>query len=61
MKASARARTLQLWMWLVDLSYSFKCDLLTELVCDNKLSNNKLPDNSLASELAKNRSFVNQL
>ena len=36
-------------MWLVDLNYSFKCDWLIEL-SDNKLSNNKLFDNNLASE-----------
>ena len=43
----------------IDLNYSFECDWLTEL-SDNKLSNNKLSDNNLASELVKNRSFLNQ-
>ena len=37
----------QLWMWLVDLNYSFQCDWLTEL-SDSKLSNTKLSDNNLA-------------
>ena len=50
-------------MWLVDLNYSFKCDWLIELsdneLSNNKLSNNKLSDNNLASELVKNRSFLN--
>ena len=46
-------------MWLVDLNYSFECDWLIEL-SNNKLSNNKLSDNNLASELVKNRSFLNQ-
>ena len=41
-------------MWLVDLNYSFEFDWLIEL------SNNKLPDNNLASELVENRSFLNQ-
>ena len=39
-------------MWLVDLSYNFECDWLIEL-SDNKLSNN-----NLASELVENRSFL---
>ena len=43
-------------MWLVDLNYNFECDWLTEL-SDNKLSNKKLPDNILASELVENGSF----
>ena len=60
---------LQLWMWLVDLNYNFKCDWLIELsdnklsnnkLSDNKLSDNKLSDNNLASELVENRSFLNQ-
>ena len=38
----------------IDLNYSFECDWLTEL------SDNKLSDNNLASELVKNRSFLNQ-
>ena len=50
---------LQLYMWLVDLNYSFECDWLIEL-SDNKLSNNKLSDNNFSSELVKNRSFLNQ-
>jgi len=41
-------------MWLVDLNYNFECDWLIEL-SDNKLSNN-----ILASELVENRSFLNQ-
>ena len=45
---------LQLWMWLVDLKYNFECDWLIEL------SDNKLSDNNLASELVENRSFFNQ-
>jgi len=50
-------RSLQLWMWLVDLNYNFECDWPTEL-SDNKLSNNKVPnnklsDNNLASELVE--------
>ena len=44
-------------MWLVDLNYSFECDWLIEL-CDNTLSNNKLYNDNLASELVKNRSFL---
>ena len=46
-------------MWLVDLNYNFESDWLIEL-SDNKLSNNKLSDNNLASEIAENRSFLNQ-
>ena len=38
-------------MWLVDFKYYFECDWLIEL------SNNKLSDNNLASELVENRSF----
>ena len=45
---------LQLYMWLVDLNYNFECDWLIEL------SDNKLSDNNLASELVGNRSFLNQ-
>ena len=41
-------------MWLVDLRYYFERDWLIEL------SNNKLSDNNLASELVENRSFLNQ-
>ena len=41
-------------MLLVDLNYSFECDWFVEL-SDNKLSNN-----NLASELVGNRSFFNQ-
>jgi len=39
-------------MWLVDLNYNFECDWLIEL------SDNKLSDNNLASELVENRSFL---
>ena len=48
--------------WLmVDLKYNFECDSLNEL-SDNKtvLSNYKLTDNNLASELVDNRSFFKQ-
>ena len=52
-------------MWLVDLNYSFECDWFIELsdnkLSNNKLFNNKLSDNNLASELVKNRRFLNQL
>ena len=41
-------------MWLFDLNYNFEYDWLI------KLSDNKLSDNILASELMKNRSFLNQ-
>ena len=60
---------LQLWMWLVDVNFNFKCDWPIELsdnkltnnkLSDNKLSNSKLPVNNLASELVENRSFLNQ-
>ena len=44
---------LQLWMWLVDLNYNFEGDWFIEL------SDNKLSDNNLESELAQNRSFLN--
>ena len=39
-------------MWLVDLNYNFECDWLIEL------SDNKLSDNNLATELVENRSFL---
>ena len=39
-------------MWLVDLNYNFECDWLIEL------SDNKLSDNNLVSELGENRSFL---
>ena len=42
-------------MLLVDLSYNFEFDWFAELT-DKKLS-----DNKLSSELAGNRSFLNQL
>ena len=42
---------LQLEMLLVDLNYNFECDWFVEL------SNNKLSDNKLASELVGNRIF----
>ena len=45
---------LQLEMWLVDLNYNFECDWLIGL------SDNKLSDNNLTSELVENRSFLNQ-
>ena len=38
-------------MWLVDLNYNYESDWFIEL------SNNKLSDNNLASELVENRSF----
>ena len=38
-------------MLLVDLNYNFECDWFVEL------SNNKLSDNKLASELVGNRIF----
>ena len=41
-------------MWLVDLNYNFECDWLIEL------SDNKLSDNNLTSELVENRNFLNQ-
>jgi len=41
-------------MLLVDLNYNFECDWFVEL------SDNKLSDNNLASELVGNRSFLNQ-
>ena len=50
---------LQLWMWLVDLDKNFEFDWLIEL-CDNKLSNNLLSDNNLASELVEDMSFLIQ-
>jgi len=45
------ARTyLQLWMWLVDFNNNSECEWPIEL-SDNKVSNNKLFDNNMASEL----------
>ena len=41
-------------MWLADLNNNIECDWLIEL-SDNKLSNN-----NLASELVENRSFLSQ-
>ena len=41
-------------MLLVDLNYNFDSDWFVEL------SDNKLSDNNLASELVGNRSFLNQ-
>ena len=42
-------------MSLVDLTYNFECDCLTQLsnekLSNNKLSNNKLSDNNLAGEV----------
>ena len=40
-------------------NYNFECDWLIKL-SDNKQSNNKPSDNNLASELVKNRSFLNK-
>ena len=42
-------------MLSVGLNYNFECDWFVEL------SDNKLSDNNLASELVGNRSFLNQL
>ena len=44
---------------LVNLNYNFECDWLIEL-SDNKLSNSKMSNNNLGSELVENRSFLNQ-
>ena len=41
-------------MLLVDLKYNFECDWFVEL------SDHKLSDNNLASELVGNKSFLNQ-
>ena len=41
-------------LWLVDLNYSFEYDWFIEL------SDNKLSDNNLASELVENRSLLTQ-
>ena len=41
-------------MLLVDLNYNFEFDWFVEL------SDNKLSDNNLASELVENRTFLNQ-
>ena len=41
-------------MLLVDLNYNFEFDWFVEL------SDNKLSDNNLASELVENRSFLNE-
>ena len=50
-RAHTHARmSLQLWRWLVYLNYNLECDWPIELP-DNKVSNNKLSDNNLASEL----------
>ena len=48
-------------MLLVDLNYNYEFDWFVEL-SNNKLllSDNKLSDNNLASELVGNRSFLNQ-
>ena len=40
---------------MVDLNYNFECDWLIEM------SDNKLSDNNLASELVESSSFLNQL
>jgi len=56
-------------MLLVDSNCNFEFDWFVELsdnklsdnkLSDNKLSDNKLSDNNMASELAGNRSFLNQ-
>ena len=36
------------------------CELSDNKLSDNKLFDNKLSDNNLASELVKNRTFLNQ-
>ena len=41
-------------MWLVDLNYNFECDWLIEL------SDNKLFDIYLESELVEDMNFLNQ-
>ena len=41
-------------MWLVNFNYNFECDWFIEL------SDNKLSDNNLTSELVGNGSFLNQ-
>ena len=46
-------------MLLVDLNYNSEFDWFVEL-SDNKLFNNKLSNDILASELGGNRSFLNQ-
>ena len=45
---------LQLSMWLVDLNYNFECDWLIEL------SDNKLSDIYLESELVEDMNFLSQ-
>ena len=42
---------------MVDLNPNFECDWLIELF-DNKLSDNRLSNKNLASELVENRSFL---
>ena len=49
---SKRAHVITTLMWLVDLNYNFECDWPIEL-SDNELSNKKLSDNNLASELVE--------
>ena len=39
-------------LWLVDINYNFECDLLIEL------SDKKLSDSKLTSELVENKSFL---
>ena len=48
--------------WFVELSDNKLSDnkLSDNKLSDNKLSDNKLSDNNMASELAGNRSFLNQ-
>ena len=43
-------------MWLVNFNYNFECDWIIEL-SDNKVSGNKLSDNSLTSELVGKKEF----
>ena len=47
-------------MWLGWFNYNFQCDWFIELSDNKLLSNDKFSDNSLASELVENRSFLNQ-
>ena len=46
-------------LWLVDLNYNFEYDWPIEL-SDNKVSDDKLSNNNLPSELVENRGFKNQ-
>ena len=53
LKRLTKGAYMDCWL-MVDLKYNFECDSLHEL------SNNKLTDNNLASELVENRSFFKQ-